>query len=110
MQAREIATQFGLAAVAGVLLFWGLGEKYLWQDEAATAVLASNLLKFGKTLSYDGVNLVTVDFYLTEDGGIDQRARDPKTAVEYYIRRGDLRRDTAWIWHPWGQFAVAAAA
>jgi hypothetical protein len=30
-----------LLLIAGVFLFANLGEKYLWQDEAATAVLAS---------------------------------------------------------------------
>jgi len=109
MNVREVATQFALAAVAGVLLFWGLGDKYLWQDEAATAILARNMIKFGKPLAYDGVNLVTIDFFLTEKGDIDKRVRDPKAAVDYYIGRGDMKRDTAWIWHPWGQFAAAAA-
>jgi hypothetical protein len=108
-QRREFVTQLLLAAVAAVLLFWGLGEKYLWQDEAATAVLAGNMLKFGKPLAYDGVNLVTIDFFISEDGDIEKRTHDPKAAVDYYIRRGDFKPDTAWIWHPWGQFAVAAA-
>jgi hypothetical protein len=107
---REIATQAILGALAAVLLFWGLADKYLWQDEANTAVLATNLLKFGKPLAYDGVNLVTLDFFLTEDAStIAERTRDPRAAVDYYVRRGDFKPDTAWKWHPWGQFLVAAA-
>ena len=107
---REIATQALLALLAGVLLFWGLTDKYLWQDEAATAVLATNMLKFGKPLAYDGVNLVTIDFFATEDPDtIAQRTHDPKAAVDYYVRRGDFKRDTTWKWQPWGQFIVAAA-
>jgi len=107
---RDILTQSILAVLASVLLFWGLTDKYLWQDEAATAVLAERLLKFGRPLAYDGVNLVTIDYFKTEDTAtIGQRTRDPKAAVDYYIRRGDLKRDTAWKWQPWGQFLVAAA-
>ena len=108
---REAATQAALVVLAGVLLFWGLTDKYLWQDEAATAVLAQRLLKFGKPLAYDGVNLVTIDYFATEDTDtIGQRTRDPKAAVDYYVARGDLKRDTTWTWHPWGQFLVAAAS
>jgi hypothetical protein len=107
---REIVTQATLVALAAILLFWGLTEKYLWQDEANTAVLATNLLKFGKPLAYDGVNLVTLDFFLSEDAStVAERTHDPKAAVDYYIRRGDFKPDTAWKWHPWGQFLVAAA-
>ena len=106
---REIATQAVLAGLAGVLLLWGLTDKYLWQDEAATAVLSERLLKFGRPLAYDGVNLVTIDYFATEDTGtIGQRTHDPQAAVDYYIRRGDLKRDTTWKWHPWGQFVAAA--
>ena len=107
---REIVTQAVIAALAGVLLLWGLTEKYLWQDEAATAVLAANMLKFGKPLAYDGVNLVTLDFFTGEDSAIlGERTRDPQAAVDYFVRRGDLKPDTAWKWQPWGQFAIAAA-
>src|ERR1051326_4603427 len=52
-----------ISTLAGVLLFWGLGRKYLWQDEAATAVLGERLLQYGKPLAYDGKNLVTIDYY-----------------------------------------------
>jgi len=106
---REILTQAILALLAAVLLFWGLGDKYLWQDEAATAVLAERLLKFGRPLAYDGVNLVTIDYFATQDTGtIGDRTGDPKRAVDYYIQRGDFKPDTTWIWQPWGQFVAAA--
>jgi hypothetical protein len=107
---REIATQAILALLAAVLLFWGLTEKYLWQDEAGTALLGANILKFGRPLAYDGVNLLTVDYFATEDTGtIGERTHDAKAAVDYYVQRGDLKPDTTWKWHPWGQFLVAAA-
>lgn len=99
-----------VAGLAALLLFWGLTDKYLWQDEAATAVLGARLLKFGRPVAYDGVNLVTIDHFAAEDEDtIDQRTGDPRRAVEYYIQRGDYKRDTTWKWQPWGQFVVAAA-
>jgi len=47
-----------LLLVAGILLFANLGNVYLWQDEATTAVLAKNTLNFGVPRAYDGKNLV----------------------------------------------------
>lgn len=107
---REFATHAVLLSIAALLLFWGLTDKYLWQDEAATALLGARMLKYGKPLVYDGVNLVTVDYFATEDiSTMPARTRDPKQAVEYYVRRGDLKPDTAWKWQPWGQFVAVAA-
>src|SRR5437763_6378211 len=100
-----------IAGLAILLLFWNLDEKYLWQDEAATAVLSTRLLKFGKPLAYDGVNLITIDNFLAEDfKSIDQRTADPRIAVDYYIKRGDIKTDTAWKYQPWGQFVVTAVS
>ena len=100
-----------LALTAAVLLLWGLNEKYLWQDEAQTAVLATRLLQFGKPMGYDLVNLIASDNFLTEDRAtIDQRAADPRASIDYHFRLGDFKADTTWKWHPWGQFVVAAAS
>lgn len=107
---RELLTQAVLAALAGILLCWGLTEKYLWQDEAATAILATRMLVYGRPLAYDGVNLVTLDhFAMEEKETVGGRTRDPNLAVDYYVQRGDFKRDTTWKWQPWGQFVVAAA-
>jgi predicted membrane-bound mannosyltransferase len=46
----ELAVQAIIASLAAILLFWGLSDRYLWQDEAATAVLSARLLKFGRPL------------------------------------------------------------
>src|ERR1700683_3367941 len=97
----EIVTPAIIAVVAAVLLFWGLTDKYLWQDEAATAVLAARMLKFGRPLAYDGVNLVTIDHFAGEDRAtIDFRTGNPRRAVEYYIERGDYKPDGSWKWQP----------
>ncbi|MFI5118564.1 MAG: ArnT family glycosyltransferase [Terriglobales bacterium] len=104
-----ITAQMIVACVAALLLLWGLGNPYLWQDEAATAVLARRMLRFGRPLAYDGVNLITIDHFAAEEKAtIDQRTRDPQAAINYYVRRGDLKADTTWKWQPWGQFVVAA--
>ncbi len=71
-----------LFLLAAVLLFFNLGTKYLWQDEAATAVLGSRLMKFGKPLAYDGMNLITMDHFYGEDAStLGERTGDPKLVV-----------------------------
>src|SRR5437762_8837212 len=107
----RLLTWIVLMCSAGALLFWNLGTSYLWQDEAATAVLAQRMLRFGRPLAYDGVNLITIDHSTAEDvKNIDQRTRDPEPAITFYIQRGEMKKDTAWKWQPWGQFVVAAAS
>ena len=100
-----------LFIVAAVLLGSNLGAKYLWQDEAATAVLGARLMKFGKPLAYDGVNLITMDHFAGEDAKtIDQRTGDPEIAVQYYADHGDFKHNTAWIGQPWGQFLAVGVS
>jgi len=98
-----------LGAIAAVLLLWGLSNKYLWQDEAATAVLAQRMLRFGRPLAYDGVNLITIDWFKGEDQtSTPQGTTGPQAAVQYFIDHGDFKADTSWRFQPWGQFIVAA--
>jgi hypothetical protein len=100
-----------VVVLAAVLLFWRLGAVYLWQDEANTAVLAVRMLKYGKPLAYDGVNLISTDNFATEDRAtIGTRTTDPNASVDYIIGRGDLKADSSWIYQPWGQFLVTAAS
>src|SRR5208282_2059362 len=107
---RNLMGRVLAGGIAALLLLWGLGNPYLWQDEAATAVLAARMLKFGRPLAYDGVNLVTIDHFAGEDRAtIDFRTGNPRRAVAYYIERGDYKPDGSWKWQPWGQFVAAAA-
>jgi len=100
-----------IGLLASLLLLWGLGDKYLWQDEAQTAVLGARMLRFGRPLAYDGLNLITVDNFAREDTQtIGQRTTSAEAGVDYYVRRGDFGHDTVWTFHPWGQFIVAAAS
>ena len=98
-----------LACVAAPLLFWGLADKYLWQDEATTAVLAARMLRFGRPVAYDGVNLVSNDLIQSEDKStIAERAGSPQAILDYEARRGDFGPGFVWIRHPWGQFVPVA--
>ena len=74
-----------IMVVAAGLLFCGLGQRPLWQDEAETACLARNVLKFGLPLAYDGKNLIS-----QEEG----REFDPP--------------DYLWRWSPWLQIYLSA--
>jgi hypothetical protein len=107
----EILVQAAIVGMAAILLFWELTEKDLWQDEAATAVLATRMLRFGRPLAYDGVNLLTIDMQdEDDDASLALRTGDPKQAIQYFSERGDFKPDTTWKWQPWGLFAIAAAS
>jgi hypothetical protein len=100
-----------IVSLAAVLLFWGLAYKDLWQDEAATAVLATRMLKFGRPIAYDGRNLLTIDMQDEEpDATLSLRTRGPKAAIDYFVEQGNFKADTTWKWQPWGLFAIAAVS
>ncbi len=48
-----------ILGVAAVLIFLNLGDRYLWEDEAETALLARNVLRFGLPLGWDGRDLIS---------------------------------------------------
>jgi len=105
----EIPVQAVIVILAAFLLFWELTEKDLWQDEAATAVLAVRMLKYGRPMAYDGVNLLTIDMQDSDDEAtLNRRTADPKAAIDYYVAQGNFKADTTWKWQPWGLFAIAA--
>jgi hypothetical protein len=107
----EIPVQAVIAILAVVLLFWGLTDKDLWQDEAATAVLATRMLKFGRPMAYDGVNLLTIDMQAGDaEATLNARTKDPKAAIDYFVQQGNFKPDTTWKWQPWGLFAIAAVS
>ncbi|HEY6070717.1 MAG TPA: glycosyltransferase family 39 protein [Chthoniobacterales bacterium] len=75
-----------LAIIGGFLIFTNLGRDYLWEDEGDTAVLASNILKFGLPKAWDGYA------FLDSDHG----AR--------------LNRNFVMVTHPWVQYYLAAGS
>ena len=111
---RALARHAPIAIVmlcASTLLLWRLGAVYLWQDEAATAVMAERMLRYGKPLAYDGRNVITMDSFVDEDPStVGQRTGSAEAALRYLVARGDFRADTTWVGQPWGQFVAAAAS
>jgi hypothetical protein len=75
-----------ILALGALLLLSGLDNRPFWQDEAETACLAKNVLKYGVPRAYDGVNLIS------QEAG--------KEYGSNYL----------WRWSPWLQIYVAAAA
>ena len=107
----EVLVEAAIVALAAILLFWALTEKYLWQDEAATAVLAVRMLKYGRPMAYDGKNLLTIDMQdEDDDASLSARTKSPQAAIDYYVEQGNFKRDTTWKWQPWGLFAIAAVS
>jgi hypothetical protein len=75
-----------IVAATLTLLLSNLGNQYLWQDEAQTALIAKTVLAHGVPLATDGRNSFSQE--LGNDygpGGI-------------------------WLWHPWFQFYATAAS
>ena len=77
---------FIILALGTFLLLFHLDHRPFWQDEAETACLAKNVLKYGVPRAYDGVNLVS-----QEQGH-------------------EFGQNFLWRWSPWLQIYVAAAA
>ena len=76
----------GLAALVFLLAFCNLDSRPFWGDEAETALLAKNVLKFGVPKVDDGVNHISL--------------------------HGDKfdARDSLWTWSPWLQDYITAAS
>jgi len=77
----------GLLAAAAFLLFFHLGQRPFWQDEAETGCLARSVLQRGLPYAYDGRNIVS-----QEEG-----------------REFDARDGCLWRWSPWIQIYAQAA-
>lgn len=76
-----------LLALTSVFLLYHLDHRPFWQDEAETACLANNVLKYGVPRAFDGVNLIS-----QEEG------------------REFAQGDYLWRWSPWLQIYLTAAA
>ncbi|MBI4598447.1 MAG: glycosyltransferase family 39 protein [Candidatus Omnitrophica bacterium] len=70
---------------AAVLLFTRLDAAYLWQDEAETAVVSRNVLRFGYPRAFDGIHLLHLPFATHRPGFV-------------------------WVFHGWIQFYLTAAS
>jgi len=67
---------------SAILLLANLGNQYLWQDEAQTALISKTILTEGVSAGYDGKN------YFSQEEG-----------AEY-------GKNYIWRWHTWLPFYV----
>jgi 4-amino-4-deoxy-L-arabinose transferase-like glycosyltransferase len=74
-----------LLAAGLILLLTNLGNIYLWQDEAETALLSQRLGTYGLPLAFDGRNLI----------------RQAPMDIQYTA-------DYVWVYHPWLPFYLTA--
>lgn len=72
--------------VATFLFLFNLNSRPFWQDEAETACLARNVLRYEIPRAYDGVNLIS------QEAGLE------------------FGQDYIWRWTPWLQIYITAAA
>ncbi|HPN65435.1 MAG TPA: glycosyltransferase family 39 protein [Candidatus Goldiibacteriota bacterium] len=73
-----------LTIIAGFMLFSNLGNRYMWQDEAQTVLIAKTVTERGLPYGTDGVN------FFSQSNGVEYG--------ENYL----------WKWHPWMQFYITA--
>src|SRR5438132_11076671 len=79
---------FVLVAIIGAgLIFTNLGSGYLWADEGDTAVLASNILKFGVPTAWDGSTFIDADFGAREN---KQLVMVSSPWLQYYVAAGSF--------------------
>ncbi|MBF0456600.1 MAG: glycosyltransferase family 39 protein [Nitrospirae bacterium] len=85
--AYRAAVYLALAVFAALTLFYNLGDRLLWGDEATTALLAESITKHGLPKVSDGKNLITF--------------AGPNV---------DANKEQVWTWTPWlGEYLAAAS-
>ena len=85
-RAGDLAVLVALAALSGALLLANLGNQYLWEDEAQTALLARSVLAHGIPHGTEGANSFSQEL-----------------GVEF-------GPDGVWRWHTWLSFYLVAAS
>jgi dolichyl-phosphate-mannose-protein mannosyltransferase len=80
------ALYLGLVTMVFFLAFCNLDGRLFWEDEAETALLAKNILKFGIPRVDDGVNHISVNGYRFDE------------------------RNGVWTWSPWLPQYITAAS
>ena len=82
----EVALLLGVAVVGAPLFFLNLGNMYLWQDEAQTALIAKSILQHGIPKGHD-----------------DKNSFSQELGAEY-------DDNDVWKWHPWLPFYLLAGS
>lgn len=83
---RSVLPLIIILALGAFLLLFHLDHRPFWQDEAETAGLAKNVLKYGVPRAFDGLNLISQEHGREYD------------------------QNFLWRWSPWLQIYVTAAA
>lgn len=83
---KDILIVLLLTIAGATLLFTNLGNHYLWQDEAQTALLGRSVLEHGLPYGFDGVNSFSQEF------------------------GAEFGEDYIWKWHTWLPFYLVAAS
>ena len=81
-----------LLLIAAFFLFYNLGDRLLWGDEAFFGLLGKTTLKYGYPSNFDGTNIIYGNF----EG----------TVFKFYNASGVY----VWKWHPWLIFYILAAS
>jgi len=77
-----------LIFISSIFFFVRLGDMYLWEDEAETAVISRNILKYDLPVTYDGKNQVT------QEGGYDSNSQHVWTLqswLPHYVTAGSFK-------------------
>ncbi len=87
MNRRSRIFLVGMSLVAAFGLFWNLGNRLLWGDEAVTALLGLNIVKYGVP-----------------------KAIDEKNEITLVPNHGDLSPHKLYVWSPWlGEYCAAGS-
>lgn len=77
-----------LAILYGYLLFKNLGQHYLWDDEANTAIFSKNLLNQGKLTAFDGRNLIAYGNGIELNSDLINTVIPP---LQYYVTAASMK-------------------
>jgi len=94
-------TIIAITIIAGALLFPRLGDRYFWQDEANTALLAKSILKYGFPVAVDG-DRTYVQAGITKFKSMPEFLRFNKDNPKGY--------DYVWNFQPWLMFYAPAVS
>jgi len=78
----------GVLVIGAFLLLTRLDDAYLWEDEAETALVSRQLLRYGLPLGADGRHLFNQTDLTSES----------------------FNKNYLWVWHSWLQFALTAVS
>jgi hypothetical protein len=78
-----------IISISAALLLTNLGAGYLWADEGDTAVLASNIVRFGLPKAWDGTTFMDSDFGARVNG---QMIMVTSPWLQYYVTAAFFRQ------------------